>query len=238
MNSQITRLIWAWAVLSMTSFAQQPDQKESEANKPQAETQAPMPIYVTPYYESAGTKIKVGEHSEKIAQADAKTILSLCESLKKQQDDLRAEVMYVLAIRLYDLGLKDEAVYWFYTAQYLARLFAAILDKDKIGSLGSEPFELRQAYGAFNQLAGQFLNGYAFGELPKLEKTLQKVLEEGKQVPNFDKLYPKVGFIEEAKWTEANQKVSKGLAEMKQYIEQNADSIREQRRKNGIEGKF
>ena len=78
--------------------------------------------------------------------------------------------MYVAAIRLYDLGHKDEAVYWFYTAQYRARVFTSILDKENVGTIGSEAFELKQAYASFNQLAGEYINGYAFGELPKLKK--------------------------------------------------------------------
>ena len=80
-----------------------------------------MLINVTPYYDSNGPKVSVGEHSKKLANADAKSISQLSADLKKEKDKLRAEVMYVTAIRLYDLGQKDEAVYWFYTAQYRAR---------------------------------------------------------------------------------------------------------------------
>ncbi|MFO0942419.1 MAG: hypothetical protein U0930_16905 [Pirellulales bacterium] len=235
---QKTLSILAILILPLVAYCQTDEKKETETEKPNAQTKPPIPIYITPYYESEGTKIKVGEYSEKIAKADANTILALSETLKKQRDNLRLEVMFVMAIRLYDLGHKDEGVYWYYTAQYRGRLFANILDKNKIGSLGSEPFELRQAYGAFMQLAGQYLNGYAFGDLPKLEKTLDKVLDEGKQLPKFHELYPNVTFIEQEKWVEANQTISKGLTEMKQYIKENSDSIREQRKKNGMDGKF
>lgn len=197
-----------------------------------------MPIYITPFYNSEGSKIDVGENSKKLAKADSKTILEISTELKKEKDKLRAEVMYVTAIRLYDLGHKDEAVYWFYTAQYRARVFNSILDEAKVGTIGSEAFELRQAYGAFNQLAGEYINGYAFGELPKLEKTLLKVMEEGKSLPKFGDVYPKVNFVDEAQWTEKNQEVSKGLSGLTEYIKTNADSIKEQRKKNRIEGKY
>src|SRR5438874_2702804 len=86
----------------------------------------PMPIYIAPYYDSEGTKVSVGDYSKKLASADAKTILEICSELKKDKEKLRPEVMYVAAIRLYDLGQKDEAVYWLHTAQYRARLFASI----------------------------------------------------------------------------------------------------------------
>ena len=146
--------------------------------------------------------------------------------------------MYVTAIRLYDLGRKDEAVYWFYTAQYRARVFSSILDQEKIGSVGAEAFELKQAYNSFNQLAGTYINGYAFGELPRFEKALTKVVEEGKSLPRYGELYPKLNFAPEAMWAEKNEEVSKGLATLIEHIKTNAGSIKEQRKKTGIEGKY
>lgn len=218
------------------SFAACYSQETGEKGKPVA--REPMPIYITPYYDSNGLKISVGEFSNKLKDADNKSIGKLSADLKKEKNKLRAEVMYVTAIRLYDLGLKDEAVYWFYTAKYRATVFANILDKDKIGSIGSEAFELRAAYGAFNQLAGTYINGYAFGELDKLEKTLTKVIEEGKSLPKYGEVYPKVKFVSEDTWANTNKEVSKGLSGLIDFIKNNADSIKEQRKKNGIEGKY
>lgn len=233
MNSRLLAgtLLFAAAAFSQTGLSQERGEVIRAGNPP-------MPVYVTPYYDSEGLKIAVGELSEKLAAADAKTALKLSAELKKQRDQLRAEVMYVAAIRMYDLGHKDEAVYWFYTAQFRARVFGSILDKDKVGSLGDEAFELQQAYGAFNELAGMYINGYAFGELEKLEKTLAKVAEEAKTPPNYQKVYPKVAFAPEETWAEQNQKVSTGLTGLIDYIKANGDSIREQRKENGLEGKF
>ena len=211
-------------------------QGSGEKDKPKNRT--PIPVYITPYYDSDGLKISVGEHSKKLKDADAKSIVELSTELKKQQEKLRAEVMYVTAIRLYDLGHKDDAVYWFYTAQYRARVFISILDKEKVGSIGSEAFELKQAYGAFNQLAGTYINGYAFGELDKLEKTLTKVIDQGKSLPKYGDVYPKVKFVSDDSWGEKNKEVSKGLSGLIDYIKNNAEMIKEQRKKNGIEGKY
>lgn len=207
-------------------------------NKGKAAGRPAMPIYITPFYDSDGLKISIGENSKKLAGADAKTIVQVSADLKKEKDKLRAEVMYVTAIRLYDLGHKDEAVYWFYSAQYRARVFSSILDKEKVGSIGSEAFELKQAYISFNQLAGEHINGYAFGELPKLEKTIEMVMEEGKSPPKFSTIYPKVKFAPEEIWAQKNEEVTKGLSGLVEYIKTNADSIKEQRKKNGIEGKY
>jgi hypothetical protein len=212
--------------------AQEGGEKQKDADR------SAMPIYVTPFYDSKGLKVSVGDNSEKLASADARSILEVSKELNKEKDKLRAEVMYVAAIRLYDLGHKDEAVYWFYTAQYRARVFTSILDKAKVGSIGSEAFELRQAYASFNQLAGEYINGYAFGELPKLEETLLKVVDEGKTVPKFGDIYPNVKFVPEESWSDKNKEASKGLSGLIEFIKTNADSIKAQRKNNGIEGKY
>lgn len=64
------------------------------------------------------------------------------------------------------------------------------------------------------------------------------VMEEGKSLPRFGDVYPKVKFVDEEKWAEKNKEVSKGLSGLSEYIKTNADSIKEQRKKNGIEGKY
>jgi hypothetical protein len=40
-------------------------------------------------------------------------------------------------------------IYWFYSAQYRGRLFASLIDRDKMGSMGDPGFELFQAQNAF-----------------------------------------------------------------------------------------
>lgn len=229
--------IWFASTLLFVSFVAV-DASQEGYDKGKATGRPAMPIYVTPYYDSDGLKISIGENSKKLAGADAKTILQISADLKKEKEKLRAEVMYVAAIRLYDLGHKDEAVYWFHSARYRARVFSSILDKEKIGSIGSEAFELKQAYVAFSQLAGEYINGYAGGDLPKLEKTLEKVMEEGKSLPKFTTIYPNVNFAPEESWAEKNKEVSKGVSGFIEHIKTNADSIKEYRKKNGIEGKY
>jgi hypothetical protein len=96
---------------------------------------------------------------------------------------------------------------------------------------------MKQAYTSFDELAGKYINIYAFGDLAKLEETLAKVREEGSSVPRFGELYPNVTFVEEQKWADENTTISKGLAGLIDYIKTNADSIKDQRKKNGVEGK-
>ena len=74
--------------------------------------------------------------------------------MKQDWDRLTFPELYVAAIRLYDLGYRKEAVYWFYSAQYRGRQFGVLLDQTKMGSIGSPGFELLHAQNAFYQLVG------------------------------------------------------------------------------------
>ena len=95
--------------------------------------------------------------------------------MKKSWDTLNFADTYVAAIRLYDLGFRKESIYWFYSAQYRGRLFASLIDRDKMGSMGDPGFELFQAQNAFQQLVGPYINGYAFGDIDQLVPIIERV---------------------------------------------------------------
>ena len=199
----------------------------------------PIPIYVTPFYNSEGPQISVGPFSGQLTTATADTIMDVAAAMKKQWDGLPIEAMYVAAIRHYDLGQKDEAVYWFYSAQYRARLLASIVSDDNAKKIGGTAFEAASAHSAFNQLAGEYINAYAFGELDKSKATIKKVLAEGeKTIPRFAVIYPKVSFIPEGSWPEKGKEVSAGLLQLLDLIQTHAEEIKTQRRQSGIEGKY
>src|SRR5262249_19789299 len=80
-------------------------------------------ILVVPFYSSDGTDIHVGDYSDRLGTNDLKELDALAQEMAQQRDKLTPEQMFVLAIRLYDLGEKDNSVYWFYEAQFRAKLF-------------------------------------------------------------------------------------------------------------------
>jgi hypothetical protein len=204
----------------------------------QQPTQAGMPIYVTPYYNSDGLQIHVGKYSAVIAGMTAANAAETQKALQADWAELSPEAMYVLAIRLYDLGWKDDAVYWFYSAQYRARLFQGILDPAKVGGLGSAAFERKQAYIAFHQLSGEYINGYAFGDPAKLAGTVSTVQSEGKTLPSLQAIFPNVVFVNEAGWSRVNEGVNVGLNSFLEYLKNNAEEIKAQRKSAGMEGKY
>ena len=121
--------------------------------------------YITPYYDSKGSEVKVGRFSSGLASAKEDDFLATIAAMKKDWDRLTFPELYVAAIRLYDLGYRKESVYWFYSAQYRGRQFGVLLDQTKMGGIGSPGFELLHAQNAFYQLVGTYIKGYAFGEM-------------------------------------------------------------------------
>ena len=149
-------------------------------------------VYVTPHYNSKGPSVSVGRFSSGLASAKEDEFLATITTMKKDWDQLTFPELYVAAIRLYDLGYRKEAVYWFYTAQYRGRQFGILLDQSKMGSIGSPGFELLQAQNAFFQLVGPYINGYAFGDTDGLVKVVERVQQEGRKIPDLQTTYPNV----------------------------------------------
>ena len=149
---------------------------------------AHIDVYITPYYNSKVPTIDVGPFSSGLATKNDSEFVATIEKMKKSWDTLNFPETYIAAIRLYDLGFRKESIYWFYSAQYRGRLFAGLIDRDKMGSMGDPGFELFQAQKAFQQLVGPYINGYAFGDIDHLVPIIDRVQKEGKNVPDLTKI--------------------------------------------------
>ena len=199
----------------------------------------PIPIYVAPFYDSKGPQINAGPFSGPLRTANADTIRDVAAQMKQQWDSLPVETMYVAAIRHYDLGQKDEAVYWFYSAQYRDRFFRLIVAGELANDAGAIARETTAAHAAFRELAGEYINGYAYGNLDMLKATLRTVRAEGeKTVPRFAAIYPKVSFAPDQSWVDKRKVVSAGLSKLLDHIEADAAQIKAERRRSGIEDKY
>ncbi|HXO16871.1 MAG TPA: hypothetical protein VN909_01745, partial [Candidatus Dormibacteraeota bacterium] len=158
--------------------------------------------------------------------------------MKEHWTELDFVELYVGAIRLYDHGYRNEATYWFYTAQYRGRQFALIVDQKKMGSIGDPGFELYHAQDAFFQLAGPNINGYAFGDIDSLVKIIQGVQQANRIVPNLQAIYPGVTFVGKAQWPGENAELNAGLGKLGASLVSQKAAIAQQRRQNGTEARF
>jgi hypothetical protein len=195
-------------------------------------------VYVTPYYNSKGPSVSVGRLSSGLASTKKDEFLATITKTKKDWDQLTFPELYVAAIRLYDLGYRKEAVYWFYTAQYRGRQFGILLDQSKMGSIVSPGFELFQAQNAFFQLVGPYINGYAFGDTDGLVKVVERVQQENRKIPDLQSAYPNVAFRNKSEWESANTDLADGMGKLISTLKEKKDDIRRQRIQQGIEEKF
>ena len=199
---------------------------------------AHIEVYVTPYYNSKGPAIDVGPVSSGLAAKSEPEFVATIAKMKKSWDTLNFAETYVAAIRLYDLGFRKESIYWFYSAQYCGRLFASLIDRDKMGSMGDPGFELFQAQNAFQQLVGPYINGYAFGEIDQLVPIIERVQKEGQTVPDLTKIYPRVAFKPKSEWDAGNKALNEGMTKLLVTLKNEKASIKQQRIERGMEAKF
>jgi hypothetical protein len=199
---------------------------------------ARIEIYVTPYYNSKGPAIDVGPFSSGLAAKSEPEFVATISKMKQSWVTLNFAEVYVAAIRLYDLGFRKESIYWFYSAQYRGRLFASLIDRDKMGSMGDPGFELFQAQNAFQQLAGPYINGYAFGDIDQLIPIIERVQKEGKVVPDLTKIYPRAAFKPNSEWDAGNKGLNNGLTKLLMTLKAQKASIKHQRIEHGMEAKF
>jgi hypothetical protein len=199
---------------------------------------AHIEVYVTPYYNSKGPAIDVGPFSSGLAAKNESEFVATISKMRKSWGTLNFAEAYVAAIRLYDLGFRKESIYWFYSAQYRGRLFATLIDREKMGSIGSPGFELFHAQNAFQQLVGPYINGYAFGDIDQLISIVEKVQSEGKVVPDLTKIYPRVTFKPKSEWDAGNKGLNEGMTELLTTLKEQKASIKQQRIQRGMEAKF
>src|SRR6266480_2746343 len=194
--------------------------------------------YITPYYNSKGPEVSVGRFSSGLASAKEDDFLTTIAEMKKDWNRLTFPEVYVGAIRLYDLGYRKEATYWFYSAQYRGRQFGVLLDQTKMGSIGSPGFELLHAQNAFYQLVGTYINGYAFGDMDGLVKIVERVQKEGRRTPDLEAAYPCVTFRNKSEWPSANADLADGMNQLISMLKEKKDDIKRQRIERGVEQKF
>src|SRR2546429_3510969 len=199
---------------------------------------AHIEVYITPYYNSNGPAIEVGRFSSGLAAKSESEFLAAIAKMKASWETLNFPEMYVAAIRLYDLGFRKDSIYWFYSAQYRGRLFATLIDQNKMGSIGNAGFELFQAQNAFQQLVGPYINGYAFGDIDQLVPIIERVQREGKVVPDLTKIYPRVTFRPKPEWDAGNKGLNEGLTKLLITLKNEKASIKQQRIEHGMEAKF
>lgn len=125
-------------------------------------------IYVEPFYRAGRTpeeppEVGTGKpHAELLASLRREDILTARDAIAAKPRLVTPMTLMVLAIRLYDVGLRDEAVFWFYVAK---ERYIALSEVIVAGTPLLQQAD--QAMRAFSALAGPVINGYAFCDIAK-----------------------------------------------------------------------
>lgn len=134
--------------------------------------------YVTPYYFAASAPGEKPQVAVARAYDDALSDGGVAQ-LKAAADEIRADhglitpmTMMVLAIRMYDAGLRDDAVFWFYVAK------ERYLTAERVLNFSHPALtEVRSAVASFATLAGPYINGYAFCDISNQQSISSKAVE-------------------------------------------------------------
>ncbi len=197
-----------------------------------------IPFYAEPYYNYEPLKIAIGKYQVELLSNNCTELLTLAKRIMADINQTDIESLYFLSIRLYDLGNKDEAFYWFHTAKTRAAVFVDMLDINYVGSMGDIAFELYQLFNAINQMVGQFLNGYGFNDLDKAITVFENVKNEVQNIISFGKLYSNIVFVDNSNLEQVKNARILDLEQTIDYIKSHKDEILQQRIDNGIQDKY
>jgi hypothetical protein len=135
-------------------------------------------IYVQPFYEAARApagrpRVAVGrQYDDLLSSIRREDILAARDLISAKPELVTPMTMMVLAIRLYDAGLRDDAVFWFYVAKERYIVLSEVLNV-KTPQLALADDAVRN----FATLAGPVINGYAFCDLTRQKAAHAKAIE-------------------------------------------------------------
>ena len=201
-------------------------------------------VYVEPYYAAArepdGTpRVNVSTALDRVlASNDPADVLRAREVIEKDPANITPMTMMVLAIRLYDVGKRDDAVFWFYAARnrFLTTARVANLKAPALGNV-------EEAMKNFIYLAGPVINGYAFCDIENQKTIAKQALKWTIDHPYGALLKPEVPALpgdRKENFRKAFNELMEGLAKEEAWLEvmPNVESLKKQRRENGADVKY
>jgi hypothetical protein len=200
-------------------------------------------IFVEPFY-SARTPdetpmVGTGRpYADLLASHKREDILAVRDMIVAKPQAVTPMTMIVLAIRLYDVGLRDDAVFWFYASkdrfQTLTEVAMPNAPQLEIAAI---------AMRDFNALAGPIINGYAFCDLTMQQATRTKAIQWVEANPYeavFNERLPARTSNRVAALAEAIKTVRANVAKERAYFDdaRNASQFAAARKKNEADTKY
>ena len=157
-------------------------------------------------------------------KASAADLSSLSiDQLKNGIENQHPTAFYILAQKLFAAGKKDDAVFWFYAGQLRYRVYL-LVNKDTLPPDGDPAI-----FASLSEEIGRPINEYAFGDIPRLTKTIDAVIAWDQSHANA--LTPR------NQYKSQYDQIVAGLTEMRDQVLKQADSLRKTRTANGLENR-
>ena len=205
-------------------------------------------LYVTPLYSSAAKaskrEVRVDPDLDPLLRSDrTEDVLAAQERVRANPAKVSPLALMVLAARLYDVGARDESVFWFYVAKDRFMAMAGVLSGYDRPGMFAEGGEARAAMGAFVQLAGPTINGYAFCKIDNQQALRRKAYDwvaANPYQPIFDTARPAKGEDRQALLDAALARLREDMAKETAYLAdaENRAKLIAGRKENGADTRF
>ena len=201
-------------------------------------------VQVLPYYEAAmsdGVSPMVAvsaAHDSLLASVKQGDVLIALESISSNNELITPMTLMVLAIRLYDVGLRDQAVFWFYVAKDRYLTLAGVADVAT-----PQLAQVADAVKNFAVLAGPVINGYAFCDVAKQADARTKALQWVIDNPYKAIFLPQIPALP----GDRNKRLAKTINSLKSDVArerdflsqpENLESLKKGRVKSGAEAQY
>src|SRR5262245_17794852 len=179
-------------------------------------------VYVQPYYEAARDptgrpRVAVYKSLDgRLSSNERADIVAARDAVLANPKTVTPMTMMVLAIRLYDVGLRDDSVFWFYAAKDRFVTLAMVSNMKS-----PELAQVQDAVEAFATLAGPVINGYAFCDVAKQQKLRQEALKWAVDNPYRAMFMPQVPALP----GDRTQNLRKAVAEITSGAEKERDYL-------------
>jgi hypothetical protein len=140
----------------------------ASAPAPAPEPLRQLVVYVQPWYEAGATfaaapRVAVDPaYDALLASTNVADIRKARDAIAARPDLVKPETMMVLAIRLYDVGLRDDAVFWYYAARDRFLTMEAVLDMRSLRLT-----RVAEAVDSFIEALGAPMDGYAMCDVAR-----------------------------------------------------------------------
>jgi hypothetical protein len=196
-----------------------------------------------------------------------KEILQYAKNMRfaiKSNDVKNADpaILFCYSSHLWNENKKDDAVFWYYIAQYRYRFLSSCSEHLKAGSLseteakkilietgvakeeGIDKLHLIggayriDLYEAIQSQLGKTINGYGYGNLNEMKTTIDRMLDYQEYNPfNPMGLSPKPVLKSKEEQAEKIMKIKESYIHQKEEIDATKDEIRKTRLDNGLENR-